>query len=424
MLGSKNSLLMNKPAAHILVVTPAYPYPPIDGHTLRNYNFLRNLSSRFSFDLLTFSHRGEKEQDAQLIQQLGSRCRHVTLVDGNSLQSLRLSPIEKVHNIFFPHLFSCGEGVSAEMSSAIAERIASEEYDLLYCCGLSMSAHAHPYLGEIPSIVDAVDSLSLLQRSFMIRAKGFWKKAVESVNLFWANRYENVHLGKVRDLVFISSVDRASALQNCPHSTVWVAPNGVDTEYFKPQGQRERLAHQLLFTGVMDYSPNHEAMMYFIEQILPLVQRQVPDVSLVIAGRNPLQSLQDLVRQHEHISLTGCVDDMRPYFDTSSVYVAPLRSGAGMKNKVLEAWAMKLPVVAASVSCSGIEADHGENILIADTPSGFANEVIRLLKDVDLRKGIAHGGRYTAESVYSWKIQTSRLEDVLQHVLNRFQSAV
>lgn len=410
---------MSKPVAHMLVVSPAYPYPPIDGHTLRNYNFLRNMSAGYSFDLLTFSSEGEQKSAAQLVQQLGPRCRQVILVDRNSLLPLRLNPIQKVKNLLFPHVFSCGEGVSIEMSKAISDRIASHMYDLLYCCGVSMGAHAQPYLNMIPSVVDAVDSFSLLQGSVVSRDRGLRRKAVEYINLVWAKRYERLHLGKVQDLIFVSPVDRGAAFQNCPRSTIWVVPNGVDTEYFKAQGQNRRSANKLLFTGVMDYPPNHQAMVYFIEEIFPLIQKHVPDTALVIAGRNPLPSLQRLICRCNGITLTGFVEDMRPYFESSSVYVAPLRSGAGMKNKILEAWAMSMPVVATSVSCSGIEIREGQNILVADSPSAFADGVVRLLRDSASSQKMAQCGRDTAESIYSWQVKTAYLESVLHHVLTR-----
>jgi polysaccharide biosynthesis protein PslH len=412
---------MSKPI-HLLVVAPAYPYPPIDGHTLRTYNLLRNLSGRFSFDLLTFSNNEGQKADSDLARQLGAGCRQVIFVDRKSLQPLHLNPFQKLKNIVFPHVFSCGEGVSLEMSGAIGERIASGKYELLYCCGNNIMAHAQPFLSEITSIVDPVDSLSLLQASFS-RGRGLVEIAASTINMLWANRYERMHLGRARDLIYISPVDRDAVLRNCPDSTIWVVPNGVDTEYFTPQISSKKVEHQLLFTGVMDYGPNHEAMVFFIEHVLPQIRREIQDVTLIIAGRNPLPALQEIVRRQDGIRLTGYVDDMRPYFDSSSVYVSPLRSGAGMKNKVLEAWAMKIPVVATSVSCSGIDISHGKNILVADTSSAIAREVVRLLRDGELRQAIAHGGRHTAESVYSWKAQTPVLENILQHALVRLKSA-
>lgn len=286
-----------------------------------------------------------------------------------------------------------------------------------------MGAYAQPFVGKIPLVVDAVDSFSLLQSSFLSNAKGVGRKVKGTINVIWGQRYERRYLGRVADLIFVSPVDRDSAVRNCPYSHTWVVPNGVDTDYFKSEGRSERVSNQLLFTGVMDYPPNHDAMMYFVEQILPRIRQEIPETSLVIAGRNPLSALQSHVQQCGCVQITGYVDDMRPYFETSSVYIAPLRSGAGMKNKVLEAWAMGLPVVATSVSCSGIAVDPGRNILMADSPEEFSKQVIGLLRNPCLRSLLAQGGRHTAEMRYSWKEQSIHLEEILHRARSRAKSA-
>lgn len=407
---------------HILIVTPEYPYPPVGGHTLRTYNLFRNFGRSITFDLLALWDPAKDLPETQLAQQLGPQCRRIYFVDRRSLRALALNPIQKMANLLFPHVFSCGEGVSDELTRVIGERIDSGEYALLYCCGLSMGAHAQAFLGKIPSVLDAVDSPSLLQGSYLSNVKGVGRRMKETINLVWARRYERRHLGKVADLIFISPVDRDSAQRNCPKSTIWIVPNGVDTEYFNTRTCTQKVSHQILFTGVMEYAPNHDAMMYFLDQILPRIRQEVPDVSLVIAGRNPLPALQNRVQGDPHIQLTGYVEDIRPYFEASFVYIAPLRLGAGMKNKVLEAWAMGIPVVATPVGCSGIAIKPGKNILVADAPGIIAERVIELLGNPALRTSLAQEGRQTAETHYSWKAQTRRLEEILHRVLSQAES--
>lgn len=410
---------MSDSSIHILIVTPEYPYPPVDGHTLRTYNLFRNFGPSVTFDLLALRDLEKEVPEAQLVRQLGPQCRRIFFADHRLLRELTLNPIQKVTNLLFPHVFSCGGGISDELPRMIGARIDSGEYAMLYCCGLSMSAHAQPFLGKIPSIVDAVDSLSLLRGSYFSTVRGVGRRMKEAVNLVWAQRYERRYLGKVEDLIFISPVDRDSTRPNCPKSTTWIVPNGVDTDYFNARTGSKKTDHQLLFTGVMEYPPNHDAMVYFLDQILPRIRQEIPDVSLVIAGRNPLPALQSRVQEIPHVTLTGYVDDIRPYFESSSVYIAPLRSGAGMKNKILEAWAMGIPVVATSVSCSGIAINVGKNIILADAPEIMAERVIELLRDPVLRTSLAQEGRHTAEAQYSWKAQTCRLEEILHQVLSR-----
>lgn len=414
---------MTNSRLYMLVVAPAFPYPIVDGHTLRNYNLLRNLSDRITFDLLTLGESTGFLHDRRLIGQLGEQCHRVHLVDRASLRSLELSFFQRVKNVFSPHPFSCGEGVSDELMKALETCIISKRYDLLYCCGVSMGAYAQPFVGKIPLVVDAVDSFSLLQSSFLSNAMGVKRRVKGTIDLIWGKRYERRHLGRIADLIFVSPIDRDSAMRNCPYSDTWVVPNGVDTDYFKSEAMSERVSTQLLFTGVMDYPPNHDAMMYFMEQILPRIRQEIPETSLVIAGRNPLPVLQSCAQQCGRVQITGFVEDMRPYFETSAVYIAPLRSGAGMKNKVLEAWAMGIPVVATSVSCNGIAVDPGKNILMADSPEDFSKQVIQLLRNPGLRSLLANGGRQTAEMRYSWKEQSIHLEEILHRARLREKPA-
>ncbi len=217
----------------------------------------------------------------------------------------------------------------------------------------------------------------------------------------------------------ISHVDAAHVKVNCPGSRIWVIPNGVDTEYFHTKNHHSDAGRNLLFTGVMNYTPNVESIVYFIKEILPLVRRRISDVKLTVAGRNPTLELQKIEKEVHEISLTGYVDDIRPYFERAAIYVAPIISGAGLKNKILEAWSMSKAVVATSLSCDGIDAIDGYNVVIADRPKDFAEKVVQLLSDTNMRDRLAINGRHTVERSYSWLSKSKMLENLFREVLHR-----
>ena len=129
------------------------------------------------------------------------------------------------------------------------------------------------------------------------------------------------------------------------------------------------------------------------------------------------QAIDQIIRKEDSIILTGYVKDIRPYFENTSVYVCPLRWGTGIKNKLLEAWAMSKPIVATSVSKEGLGAVDNENILIADKPSKFADCVIKLLNDNKLREKLGQKGRQLVETSYTWQLQSSRLEGLFNRIL-------
>ncbi|MBK8335768.1 MAG: glycosyltransferase [Sterolibacteriaceae bacterium] len=168
----------------------------------------------------------------------------------------------------------------------------------------------------------------------------------------------------------------------------------------------------------MDYPPNNTAMLHFIEETFPIIRKENPNVTLTIAGRNPTDELVSLAARSAGVKVTGFVEDLRTYFQAATVYVSPLLSGAGLKNKVLEAWSMMLPVVASSVSCSGMAAADNRNLLIADSPSEFASKVLALLSDSDLRERLSKEGRATVEREYSWQCRGAMLGSIFAKIVN------
>lgn len=408
---------MNEPPK-ILIVSLRYPYPPLDGRRVRDFNLFKHLTSGYHFDLLSFGTPELLHQHESLKKTLGPCFCDVELVPHETLMRLpHRSFLSKLWNIYFPFYSSYYPNFSHVMAQRIREKVATGNYDLVYFCGFAMFLHASVEPIQIPLIVDICDSISLLKQSYFDKEKTIIKKMRSYAEYLWAKRYEQVHCSRVRNIITISPVDALNLRRHCPDSKLWVLPNGVDTSYFQSQNPPEQTNNTLLFTGVMDYPPNNEAMLYFIEEVFPRVKEKIPAVTLTVAGRNPAPELTSLADLTPGVSVTGFVDDIRPYFDASSLYVSPLISGAGMKNKILEAWSMSKPVVATPVSCSGLEVRDNENILIADSPHKFAERIIGLLSDRSLMLQIGRNGRQTAEQSYSWASRASTLADIFAEVL-------
>lgn len=149
----------------------------------------------------------------------------------------------------------------------------------------------------------------------------------------------------------------------------------------------------LLFLAAMDRGPNVEAVLYFRNEILPLIRGQVPDVKFMIVGSRPLPEVLALAEQDKNTVVTGFVDDIEPYYRTATIFVAPLLTGGGIIVKVLDALAAEAPVITTSIGNEGIGATAGEHLLIADTPADFAEKVVLLLRDKPMRERIGRAGR-------------------------------
>jgi len=188
-------------------------------------------------------------------------------------------------------------------------------------------------------------------------------------------------------------------------------PNGVDLDYYHPRQKNNISEHRIIFSGVMDYGPNVDAILFFTQQILPHIKEKCPAAELIIVGANPAQEISDL-QSHPGITVTGRVDDIRPYFKDSSVFICPMRSGAGIKNKVLVAMAIGCPIVSTSLGTAGVEAIPGTHYLLADDPIDFANAVIKVLENESDYSIMTDTALDFVKEFYSWKNSAKKFKDI------------
>ncbi|MCL4506447.1 MAG: glycosyltransferase, partial [Chloroflexi bacterium] len=173
----------------------------------------------------------------------------------------------------------------------------------------------------------------------------------------------------------------------------------------------------LVFTGKMDFRPNVDAMMWFGREVLPLVKQAFPLTRLLIVGQRPSPRL-DALRADSAITVTGAVDDVRPYIAQATVYIAPLRVGGGTRFKLLEAMAMRRPIVSTTLGCEGFDVTSGRELLIGDTPADFADAVIQLLGDAALRNALARRAYDFVAATYDWRVIVPKLESIYRKLLS------
>lgn len=407
----------------MLVVSIEYPNPPKDGHTVRVLNLLRQVPHGYSFDFIGFGDSIRTQDQEMFRSGLGPACKSVELVPENTLERVdSLSQARRLKNILYPDAMTMGEPYySKEFERRIHSRLSSGRYKLAFFDSLSTFRYFDPSTSTVPYLVDIVDCESLFTWSHFKAARRPFQALKRLLAHIWAVRYERIHVAKIPNIVMITAVDAEWVARNCPDSRIWVISNGVDAEHFNRGDCPCRPGAELLFTGVMDYPPNNTAMLHFIEETFPIIRKENPNATLTIAGRKPTNELVSLASRHEGVRVTGFVEDLRSQFKAATVYVSPLLCGAGLKNKVLEAWSMMLPVVASSVSCSGMAAADNRNVLIADTPSEFASKVLTLLCDSDLRQRLSEQGRATVEREYSWQSRGAMLGSVFETIVSRKQ---
>jgi glycosyltransferase involved in cell wall biosynthesis len=237
---------------------------------------------------------------------------------------------------------------------------------------------------------------------------------------YWKfQRYEH-QLFQQFDLgLVVSEADAQQVRQALPaHAEhVGLAPNGVDLETHHP-GAYLPQEDQLVFSGALTYAPNFDAMQFFIGEILPAIQQEQPDATLLITGKTEGVSLERLPKCGG-VVFTGYLDDIRPTVASSTVCVVPLRMGAGTRLKILEAMALGTPVVSTAKGAEGLAVAHGTHLLIADQPQDFARQTLRLLKDPELRQHLAQNAYRLIQERYDWRAIGQQLSDLVEQVARR-----
>jgi glycosyltransferase involved in cell wall biosynthesis len=243
-----------------------------------------------------------------------------------------------------------------------------------------------------------------------------WRRALLEIEWRKLRRCEARACARSDRTVAVSDVDRVQLAALADGADVVAVDTGVDTTYFAPRGYPER-AHELVFTGAMDWFPNEDAILRFLETTLPLIRRAVRDASLTVAGRNPTARLRAAAAR-AGVRVTGTVDDVRPYLARAAVVVVPLRIGGGTRLKIFEALAMGKAVVSTAVGAEGLPTTPGEHLLVADEPDPFAAAVVALLSDPARREALGAAGRRLVESRFSWPQVARRFERHLQEVID------
>jgi glycosyltransferase involved in cell wall biosynthesis len=198
----------------------------------------------------------------------------------------------------------------------------------------------------------------------------------------------------------VAEADAEVVRKLAPGVPVRVTPNGVDAAYFAPMAVPEQ-PETIIFTGAMSFPPNVTAVLYFYQHILPLIRRELPNVRFVVAGRDPAPQIVALASD-PFITVTGFVEDMRPWLAQANLMVCPMVMGSGIKNKVLEGLAMARPVVATKLGVEALEVTDGRELAVADTPESFAATTLALLRDAEARRRMGAAGRELVLRRYTW----------------------
>ncbi len=416
--GEGNLHAQTGPAARILVLTPQFPYPPHQGTTIRNYNLIAYLAERHAVHLLSFGNPAQSQDTP-----LQSMCQSVQVVRPPQ-RAMR----QRLTGLVLSRLPDMAQRLpSAQFRAALAATLERENPDVVQVEGIELAqylfqtAASRPQGRQRPLIVfdDHNAEYVLQQRAFETdtRQPRRWVGAAYSFVQWQRLRgYERRACLAADRVVAVSETDAAALRRLKPDLSPAVVPNGVDMAFYTApcpilDAQPAPGPHDLVFTGKMDFRPNVDAVLWFVQEVLPLLRLSSPDSRFWVVGQNPHPRLAALAG-HPAVVVTGRVEDVRPYIAAAGVYVVPLRIGGGTRLKVLEAMAMGKAIVSTRLGCEGFDLVPDQELAIADTPAEFSSAGLALLGDPDRRERMGRAARRFAGSRYDWSVIVPRLEKV------------
>lgn len=311
------------------------------------------------------------------------------------------------------------DGIAAAIEKPLSEEIDSFKPDVLLALSGGLAGLRREVHG-LPSVLLALDAS---YRNWQARAQGegafrrpFVEREAERVRTFEQKEYVNYDR-----VVVVSEGDREALAAINRQIQLVVIPNGVDSEYFAPDGT-EPDSSTVAFHGTMNFAPNVSAALHLADHIWPLVLEQVPDARLVLVGRDPLPAVQAL-GDRPSITVTGSVVDVRPLLRGAAAYACPMVSGTGIKNKLLEAMALERACVATPKALGGIAAVNGKQLVVASEPREFASSLVSLLRDAERRSALGSAAREYVLAEHSWRRVGNAYEAVCREVVSEWRGA-
>lgn len=385
---------------HLLIVSPWFPYPPDNGSRLRAWHLIERLAQRHEVRLIVGQ---QDDANGEIPLKIPT-----TIVPWLWHQPGATGKAGALRALLSVTPRSILETPNPAFVEAISHELAKKP-DMV----LAMELGSDAYLPEqlpCPVVLDQVELSGIEQAWRQARTPrervARWLTYSKGRN-YWRNRLQRYHA-----LTAVSAAE-AHAVEAIVGKPVTVVPNGVATREYLPHEKPEGIPGRLLYSGALSYAPNREAVLWFVEAILPKITESIPEAHLVVTGKT--EAVPEVLRKHPQVLLTGFVPALQPVLAEAQVGVVPLRSGGGTRLKILEAWAAGLPVVSTTLGAAGLEGSRGgEHLLLADTPTSFAELTVALVRNPAQRQELAGNARALAEARYDWDAIVLHLEECLR----------
>ncbi len=360
---------------------------------MKIFNLAKRMSRDHELHLLTFY---QKRDELKYLKDLDMYFKSISTV----YQPKWKSVLQCIPAVFSNVPLQLAYFRNAKMHKELSSIIDQVEIDVVHTQHLRMSQYSKDL--SLPKVLDLPDAFSLYWKRRKETKRPWYLRIVDSLEISRLVKAEKVI--KEYDLSLVCSREDKLYLEKLHKANnLRISLNGVDLHSFNAgEGHDYSLEDRILFTGNMDYAPNVDAVLHFVDQQWAKILEERPNAKLIIAGQRPVSKVQNLA--DHNISVTGFVPDLSEMYANATVLIAPLRFGAGTQNKVLEAMAMGLPVVCTQVGFEGLEIKEGQGVLMGKTEEEFNSKLLGLLNSEKLRSEVGSQGNRIAVDRFSWDI--------------------
>lgn len=383
-------------------------WPANSGGRLRSYHMINELSR--DNELTVFTTHGADEKTYELRAHL-PLCKRVNSRPFAPPKSSSKTFVLSLLASWFSRLpVDIYKYQLPELRREVESLLASGKFDL--CIADFMTAVPNvPMSGCIPVVFFSHNVEYMIWRRLHDHEPSLIKRLLLSIEWRKMRRAEAQACNAALTTIAVSAEDAQELRLNSPNARINSVQTGVDVDYFKMDKEVVPDPFALVFSGSMDWLPNEDAMLYFMEEILPRIRQKFPQTTLTIVGRNPSERLRTIA-EISKVEVSGTVPDIRPWTARAAVYIVPLRIGGGTRLKIYEALAMGMAVVSTTIGAEGLSLQEGVHLLRADTADAFAARVIDLLENPAQRKSLGMAGRQLMVDHYAWSRIADQFKDL------------
>ncbi len=378
----------------ILIASPRLPQPWGKADSITVYRLVKYLSREHEIHLVCFY---EDPAEMSFLPELEKYCRGVHTRMLKNWKFLVKLP----RCCFSPTPLQVCYYMDGRMRRTIDAVVDEIQPDLAYAHLIRMAPYLQAKKG--PKRILAMQiSQTLNYRRMIENISNPFHRLLYGLEYRKVRKYEPAVTRHFDSCLLISRFDREALDGHEAIDNIFYSPHGIDVAYYTPSAEAEK-ENSLLFSGVLETPTNVDAVSYFHREIYPLIKREIPGIKLRLVGKNPARAIQRIAVADKSVSVTGFVEDLRPYYERARVGIDPLRIGAGLQNKLLIGMSMGLPMVCTSIANEGIGAQPGRHLLVADQPGEFAAAVVKLFRDRDQAREIAAAARRHVEEYWTWE---------------------